>query len=129
MSKTILLLPGDGVGPEICRQAGKVLDALRGYGLDVELQTALIGGAAFEAHGEPLPAGTLAAAQAADAVLLGAVGGPAYDALPRAQRPETALLQLRSALGLFANLRPALLYQELATSPHSSRRSSAGWTS
>ncbi|MDY6812731.1 MAG: 3-isopropylmalate dehydrogenase [Pseudomonadota bacterium] len=114
MSKTILLLPGDGVGPEICRQAGKVLDALRGYGLDVELQTALIGGAAFEAHGEPLPAGTLAAAQAADAVLLGAVGGPAYDALPRAQRPETALLQLRSALGLFANLRPALLYPELA---------------
>jgi len=110
----IALLPGDGIGPEIVAQAGRLLERLRGEGLPVETEAAPIGGAGYDAAGEPLPARTLELARSADAVLLGAVGGPRYDALPRALRPEQGILAIRKALGLFANLRPALLYPELA---------------
>ena len=92
-----------------------MLDVLRGEGLPIETETALIGGAAYDAAGSPLPDVTLELAQAADAVLMGAVGGPQYDALPRAMRPEQGILAIRKALGLFANLRPALLFPELAS--------------
>jgi len=112
----IAILPGDGIGPEIVGQAVRVLDALRRDGLALETETAPIGGAAYDAAGHPLPESTLALARAADAVLLGAVGGPQYDTLPRALRPEQGILGIRKALGLFANLRPALLYPELAAS-------------
>ncbi len=110
----IAVLPGDGIGPEIVTEALKVLDALHHDGLVVETQSAPIGGAGYDAAGEPLPPATLKLAQEADAVLLGAVGGPRYDTLPRALRPEQGILGIRKALGLFANLRPALLYPELA---------------
>jgi len=110
----IALLPGDGIGPEIVREAARVLDVLRREGLPLETETAQIGGAAYDTSGHPLPAGTLSLARSADAVVLGAVGGPKYDTLPRELRPEQALLGLRKALALFANLRPALLYAELA---------------
>ncbi len=110
----IAVLPGDGIGPEIVREAVRVLDALRRGGLAIETETAPIGGAGFDAAGHPLPETTLAIARAADAVLLGAVGGPRYDALPRALRPEQGILGIRKALSLFANLRPARLYPELA---------------
>jgi 3-isopropylmalate dehydrogenase len=111
----IAVLPGDGIGPEIVAQAQKLLDALRADGLPIETQSAPIGGAAYDAAGHPLPPGTLEIAQRADAVLMGAVGGPQYDALPRELRPEQGILGIRKALGLFANLRPALLYPELAS--------------
>ena len=110
----IAILPGDGIGPEIVGQAQRVLDALRADGLPIETESAPMGGAGVDAAGDPLPAATLALARAADAILLGAVGGPRYDALPRAQKPEQGLLRIRKELGLFANLRPALLYPELA---------------
>ncbi len=110
----IAVLPGDGIGPEIVKQATKVLAALRTDGLKVELETAPIGGAGYDSAGDPLPDGTLKLSQQADAVLLGAVGGPKYDTLPRAQRPEQGLLRIRKALGLFTNLRPAIVYEELA---------------
>jgi 3-isopropylmalate dehydrogenase len=110
----IAILPGDGIGPEIVAEAVRVLDALRRDGLPLETDTAPIGGAAYDAAAHPLPERTLALARAADAVLLGAVGGPQYDTLPRALRPEQAILGIRKALGLFANLRPARLYPELA---------------
>ena len=110
----IAVLPGDGIGPEIVGEAVRVLDVLRREGLSIETGTALIGGAGFDAAKHPLPEATLALAQSADAVLLGAVGGPKWDALPRASRPEQGILGIRKALGLFANLRPALLYPELA---------------
>ena len=110
----IAVLPGDGIGPEIVAEAVKVLDALRSAGIGIETETAPIGGAGFDAAKHPLPAATLAIAQSADAVLLGAVGGPQYDALPRELRPEQGILGIRKALSLFANLRPALLYPELA---------------
>jgi 3-isopropylmalate dehydrogenase len=110
----IALLPGDGVGPEVLAEAEKVLAVLRGEGLSVETEHAPIGGAGYDAAKVPLPPATLALAQAADAVLMGAVGGPMYDTLPREVRPEQGLLQIRKALALFANLRPALLYPELA---------------
>jgi 3-isopropylmalate dehydrogenase len=110
----IAILPGDGIGPEIVAQAVKVLNALRSDGLKIELEEAPFGGAGYNAAGDPLPDATLKLAQDADAVLAGAVGGPQYDALPRPQRPEQGLLRLRRSLGLFANLRPALLYAELA---------------
>ena len=110
----IAVLPGDGIGPEIIAQAVKVLNALARDGLKLEIEQAPIGGAGFDAVGDPLPAATLALAQASDAVLLGAVGGPQYDALPRDQRPERGLLRIRKEMNLFANLRPALLYPELA---------------
>jgi len=112
----IAILPGDGIGPEIVGEAQALLRALAAEGLPIECETAPIGGAGYEAAGVPLPDATLALAQRADAVLLGAVGGPRYDTLPRAVRPEQGLLAIRKKLGLFANLRPALLYPELAAS-------------
>jgi 3-isopropylmalate dehydrogenase len=111
----IAVLPGDGIGPEIVAQAVKVLEALRTDGLRLEMQEAPIGGAGYDAAGDPLPDETLALARRADAVMLGAVGGPKYDALPRAMRPEQGLLRIRKELGLFANLRPAVLFPELAS--------------
>ena len=115
MTKKILILPGDGIGPEIVAEAVKLLDALRSdHGLDIETETALVGGAAYDDSGSPLPESTLNLAQAADAVLLGAVGGPRWEPLEIALRPEKGLLGLRSGLGLFANLRPAILYPQLA---------------
>jgi 3-isopropylmalate dehydrogenase len=111
----LLVLPGDGIGPEIMAEAEKVLAVLRErHGLDATWERALIGGSAFDATGEPLPAETLEKARAANAVLLAAVGGPRYDTLPRDKRPERGLLAIRAAMGLYANLRPALLYKELA---------------
>ena len=110
----IALLPGDGIGPEIVREAVRVLDRLRHDGLPIETETAPIGGAGHDAAGHPLPKAALDLAQAADAVLLGAVGGPKYDTLPRELRPEQGILGIRKAMGLFANLRPAILYPELA---------------
>jgi 3-isopropylmalate dehydrogenase len=108
----IALLPGDGIGPEIVAQAVKVLQALDG--LPLELEQAPVGGAAYDASGDPLPPATLALARKAEAILFGAVGDWKYDSLPREKRPEQAILGLRRELGLFANLRPALLYPELA---------------
>jgi len=115
VTQQILVLPGDGIGPEIIAQAERVLKAVKTqFGLDLDWQHAAVGGAAIDAHGQPLPAQTLALARQADAILLGAVGGPKWDALPMAQRPEKGLLGLRSELNLFANLRPAILYPQLA---------------
>ena len=111
----ILALPGDGIGPEVTAEALRVLrTADRRFGLGLSFSEALIGGAAIDADGVPLPEATLAAARAADAVLLGAVGGPRWDGIERALRPERGLLAIRAALGLFANLRPAILYPQLA---------------
>ncbi|MGH8800171.1 MAG: 3-isopropylmalate dehydrogenase [Casimicrobiaceae bacterium] len=110
----IAVLPGDGIGVEIVAQAVRILERLRADGLDIALETAPIGGAAYDAAGQPLPDATLELARRADAILLGAVGGPRYDTLPRALRPEQGILAIRKALGLFANLRPATLYPELA---------------
>ena len=107
----IAILPGDGIGPEIMKQAVKVLNVL---GERFELETADVGGAGYAGHGHPLPPSTLALARAADAVLFGAVGDYKYDSLERALRPEQAILGLRKELSLFANLRPAILYPELA---------------
>ena len=111
---TILTLAGDGIGPEIMTQAINVLQAVNEkFALDLTLESGLIGGVAFDATGEPLPAETLARARAADAVLLGAVGGPKWDGIERSKRPERGLLKIRSELGLFANLRVAKLYPQL----------------
>ena len=110
----IAVLAGDGIGPEIIAQAVRVLDALKADGLSIELEYGLIGGCAVDKTGEPYPEATHRLASQADAVLLGAVGGPQYDTLPRQQRPERGLLSIRKALNLFANLRPAILYPELA---------------
>jgi len=109
----IAVLPGDGIGPEIVAQAAKVLEALRGDGLKIEMEYAPIGGAGYDAAGDPFPPETEKLALAADAVLLGAVGGYQYDTLPRSLRPEQGLLRIRKGLGLFANLRPAMVYPEL----------------
>ena len=106
----IAVLPGDGIGPEIIAQA---LRALRALELKCELEEAPVGGAAYEKHGHPLPESTLKLAQAADAVLFGAVGDWKYDTLERALRPEQAILGLRKHLGLFANFRPAICYEQL----------------
>jgi len=111
----IAVLPGDGIGPEIVAQAVNVLQRLAQDGLKVEMEQAPIGGAGYDAAGDPLPEATLALAKASDAVLLGAVGGPRYDTLPRDKRPERGLLRIRKEMNLFANLRPALLYPELAS--------------
>ena len=107
----IAVLPGDGIGPEIIAQAVKVL---RQLDLALEFQDALVGGAAYEAVGDPLPAATVQIAKDADAILFGAVGDARYDSVPRAKRPEQAILGLRKALELFANLRPAQVHAELA---------------
>ncbi len=106
----IAILPGDGIGTEIVAEAVKVLQVLD---LKAETETALVGGAAYEAHGHPLPEGTLKLAKAADAILFGAVGDWKFDKLERALRPEQAILGLRKQLGLFANFRPALCYPQL----------------
>jgi 3-isopropylmalate dehydrogenase len=106
----IAVLPGDGIGTEIVAEAVKVLRALD---LGFEMETALVGGAAYEAHGHPLPESTLNLAKAADAVLFGAVGDWKYDTLDRPLRPEQAILGLRKHLGLFANFRPAICYEQL----------------
>jgi 3-isopropylmalate dehydrogenase len=114
MTKKIAVLPGDGIGPEIVAEARKVLECLRrDFGLAVELEEAPVGGAGYETAGHPLPEETLALSRAADAVLLGAVGGIQWETLERALRPEQGLLGLRKELGLFANLRPAILYPQL----------------
>ena len=107
----VCVLPGDGIGPEIIAEAVRVLKALD---LKIETEEALLGGCAVDATGDPYPDATQKLAQAADAVLLGAVGGPQWDNNPREQRPERGLLGIRKQLGLFANLRPAILYPELA---------------
>jgi 3-isopropylmalate dehydrogenase len=110
----IAVLPGDGIGTEIIAQAVLVLKRLGADGLKLEMEEAPVGGAGYDASGDPLPEKTLALAKEAEAILFGAVGGPQYDSLPRAKRPEQAILGLRKQLGLFANLRPAIIYPELA---------------
>jgi 3-isopropylmalate dehydrogenase len=109
----IAVLPGDGIGPEIVAQAVKVLEALRSDGLKIEMEHAHIGGAGYDAAGDPFPAATEKLVLASDAALLGAVGGYQYDTLPRELRPEKGLLRIRKALNAFANLRPAMVYPEL----------------
>ncbi|WP_438802355.1 3-isopropylmalate dehydrogenase [Gulbenkiania mobilis] len=110
----IAVLPGDGIGPEIIAQAQRVLDVLRQDGLAIETEEAPLGGAGYDAYGQPYPDVTQKLCREADAVLLGAVGGPQYDTLDRPLRPERGLLAIRKDLNLFANLRPAILYPELA---------------
>ncbi len=110
----IAVLPGDGIGPEIIAEAKRVLDVLRSDGLPIEMEEAPLGGAAYDQYGQPYPEVTQNLARAADAILLGAVGGPQYDTLERPFRPERGLLAIRQDLELFANLRPAILYPELA---------------
>ncbi len=113
--KKLVVLPGDGIGPEIVQQTLTVVDALRTrFDLALETSEHAFGGAGYDAAGKPLPDETLAACAQADAVLMGAVGGPQYDTLERDLRPERGLLGLRSALDMFSNLRPAMLYPELA---------------
>ncbi|MEE9357831.1 3-isopropylmalate dehydrogenase [Candidatus Vondammii sp. HM_W22] len=115
MSKNILVLPGDGIGQEIVAEAVKLLACLRDdFGLDIDMDEALIGGTAYDATGTPLPDATLDLARESDAILLGAVGGTKWESLDISVRPERGLLGLRKELGLFANLRPAILYPQLA---------------
>lgn len=114
-SKRILLLAGDGIGPEVIAEAVKLIKCLQAEGLAIEYREALIGGAAYDAYGKPLPDETLVAAAESDALLMGAVGAPQYEKLERELRPERGLLTIRKELGLFANLRPALLFKSLAT--------------
>ena len=107
MKATIALLPGDGIGPEVCREAVRALDAIAdAFGHQFKIESGLIGGAAIDAHGDPLPPATIALCEDADAVLLGAVGGPKWSDPNAAVRPEQGLLKLRATLGLYANLRP-----------------------
>ena len=113
--KKLLVLPGDGIGPEVVAQVYRVMDWMaKNRGIEFDLTEGLIGGAAYDAKGEPLPDETLSAAMEADAVLLGAVGGPQYDELPFEKRPERGLLGIRKEMGLFANLRPAKVFDALA---------------
>ncbi len=115
MSLKIAVMPGDGIGIEIVAEAVKILNHYKSSGrIDVELEEAPVGGAGYDAAGKPLPDETLALARASDAILFGAIGGPEYDGLARELRPERGLLALRSELELFANLRPAILYPQLA---------------
>jgi 3-isopropylmalate dehydrogenase len=112
--RRVVLLPGDGIGPEVVAEAAKVLDAVtRQAGVLLEFQEHPVGGAAIESVSEPLPRSTFEAARAAEAVLLGAVGSPKHDSLPPERRPERALLGLRGGLGVFANLRPVRLHPAL----------------
>ncbi len=114
MTHRIVILAGDGIGPEITQQARRLLDCLKSsFALDITYTEAVFGGAAYDRTGTPLPQETLSLCREADAILLGAIGAPQYDQLPRELRPESGLLQLRSELGVFANLRPAMLYPEL----------------
>src|SRR5689334_24051973 len=105
------LLPGDGIGPEVTAQVRRVAEALTP---DLQLDERLFGGCSYDQHGTPLTDETLAAAKAAKAVLMGAVGGPQWKDAPRDKRPEAGLLSLRAGMGVFANLRPALCFQPLA---------------
>ncbi len=114
MTKKIAVLAGDGIGPEIVDEAIKVLNALSKDGLDIELEYGLIGGAAYDETGTPLPDETVKISKEADAILLGAVGGYKWESLDISVRPEKGLLGIRSQLNLFANLRPAILYPQLA---------------
>jgi len=115
VSKSVLILPGDGIGPEIVTEAEKVLSALvEKHGLEISTEQGLIGGRAIDETGLPLPEETLALGKQSDAVLLGAVGGPKWDNIERSLRPERGLLAIRAGLDLYANLRPAILYKELA---------------
>lgn len=115
MTNKIAVLAGDGIGPEIVAEAVKIIHCLQqDFGFDTELETAAIGGAGYDQSGKPLPDETLAICEQADAVLFGAIGGPQYDNLERELRPEKGLLNLRSSLSLFSNLRPAILYPQLA---------------
>ncbi len=114
MGKHILILEGDGIGPEIVREARKVMDVVNAkFDLGLTFENELMGGCAIDVHGVPLADSTLEKARQADAILLGAVGGPKWDKLDRSIRPEKGLLKIRSQLGLYANLRPALLYPQL----------------
>lgn len=114
MGKHILILEGDGIGPEIVREARKVMDVVNAkFDLGLTFENELMGGCAIDVHGVPLADSTLERARQADAILLGAVGGPKWDKLDRSIRPEKGLLKIRSQLGLYANLRPALLYPQL----------------
>ena len=111
---SLLILPGDGIGPEVMAEVRKVIEWMGADGLPFDLEEDLVGGAAYDAHGTPLADATMAKAHAADAVLLGAVGGPAWDGLDFALKPERGLLRLRKELDLFANLRPAVCFDALA---------------
>ncbi len=112
---SLFLLPGDGIGPEVMAETEKVIAALEGDGAArFRLERGLVGGCAYDAHGEAISDGDMAKAQAADAVLLGAVGGPKWDGVPYAKRPEAGLLRLRKEMALYANLRPAICYPALA---------------
>ena len=114
IKKNILLLPGDGIGPEIIDQAKKVLDEIKSNNLfDFSLETGYIGGAAYDKYKDPFPSDTIENAKKADGILLGAVGGPEYDALPRDLRPEVGLLKIRKEFDFFANYRPAIVFKEL----------------
>ena len=114
IKKNILLLPGDGIGPEIIDQAKKVLDEIKSNNLfDFSLETGYIGGAAYDKYKDPFPSDTIEYAKEADGILLGAVGGPEYDALPRDLRPEVGLLKIRKEFDFFANYRPAIVFKEL----------------
>jgi len=114
MSHKIAILPGDGIGPEIIAEARRVLAVLQSeHGLSIEMEQADVGGTAYDASGHPLPEATLQVVRQADAILLGSVGGPQWETLDRALRPEQGLLGLRSELALFSNLRPAILYPQL----------------
>ncbi|MEM6479798.1 MAG: isocitrate/isopropylmalate family dehydrogenase, partial [Pseudomonadota bacterium] len=114
MTLSILILPGDGIGPEVMAEVRKIIDWMISQGHDFTVSEDLVGGAAFDAHGTPLADATLDKAQSADAVLLGAVGGPKYDALDFSVKPERGLLRLRKEMDLFANLRPAQCFDALA---------------
>jgi 3-isopropylmalate dehydrogenase len=116
MTNKIAILPGDGIGPEIIAEAVKTLECLKQkFGFDAELESAAFGGSGYDEAGHPLPDSTLALCKESDAILLGSVGGPKYDVLERELRPERGLLGLRSKLELFSNLRPAILYPQLAS--------------
>jgi 3-isopropylmalate dehydrogenase len=110
----VAVLAGDGIGPEITHQAERVIDLLNQQGLSIETESAAVGGAGYEAEKDPLPDSTLKVCESADAILFGAVGAPKYDNLERAMRPEQGLLRLRKHFDLYANLRPAIVYPELA---------------
>jgi 3-isopropylmalate dehydrogenase len=115
-ARLIAILPGDGIGPEVTQQAVRVIEAINGtHDAGFEIQTQPVGGAAYDLHGSPLPDSTIELAKSADAILLGAVGGPKWESIDRQHRPERALLGLRSQLQLFSNLRPAILFPELAS--------------
>jgi 3-isopropylmalate dehydrogenase len=122
---TILFLPGDGIGPEVMEQVRRVIGWFSRQGLAFEVEEDLVGGAAYDRHGVPLADATMARALEVGTVMFGAVGGPAYDELPFAVKPERGLLRLRKEMDLFANLRPALVFPALA---EASSLSGSWWT-